>query len=186
MELLQQLLGIGVDSLEWYQAILRSVIVYAAALAMVRIGEKRFLGKNTAFDVILGIILGSVVSRAVNSTDTILPTLLAGFALVGLHWLMAVISFKSDSVGSVFKGNARQLVSEGEILWDAMEKSHITQKDLIGQIRSESSTEDLKSIQKAYLERSGEISVIPARSKPKVLEVNVSEGVQTIRIILES
>jgi uncharacterized membrane protein YcaP (DUF421 family) len=186
MELLQQILGVDADSLLWYQAIFRSVIVYVAALAMVRIGEKRFMGKNTAFDVILGIILGSVVSRAVNSTDSILPTLLAGFVLVGLHWLMAVISFKSDRLGDIFKGNARQLVRHGEIQWDVMQGSHISEKDLMSQVRAEGNTEDLNSIEKAFLERSGQISVIKSEKEPKVLEVKVVEGVQTIRIIMES
>jgi uncharacterized membrane protein YcaP (DUF421 family) len=185
MELFQQLIGTDSDALAWYQAVLRSLIVYIAALAMVRIGEKRFMGKNTAFDVILGVILGSVVSRAINSNDTILPTLLAGFVLVGLHWLMSVITFHSDSLGDLFKGSTRQLVNQGEILWDAMEKSHISRKDLMGQVRAAGSTEDLRSIEKAILERSGTISVIPASGEPKVLEVQVEAGVQTIRIVLE-
>jgi uncharacterized membrane protein YcaP (DUF421 family) len=186
MEQIQQILSINSDSLSWYAAVLRSVIVYIAALAMVRIGEKRFMGKNTAFDVILGIILGSVVSRAINSVDAILPTLLAGFVLVGMHWLMSVIAYRSDRLGDVFKGNVRQLVNKGEILWDAMENSHISQKDLMGQIRSEGNTENIGSIEKAYLERSGQISVIPASGEPKVLEVKVENGVQTIRIVMES
>jgi uncharacterized membrane protein YcaP (DUF421 family) len=186
MEQIQQILGIGTESLEWYAAALRAVIVYIAALAMVRIGEKRFMGKNTAFDVILGIILGSVVSRAVNSTDAILPTLLAGFVLVGVHWLTALISFKSENIGDLFKGRTRQLVRDGEIQWAEMAKSHISKKDLMGQIRSQGNTEDLSSVKKAILERSGQISVIQSSSEPKILEVKVADGVQTIRIILES
>lgn len=185
MEVLQQLIGTDADALTWYQAVLRSLIVYVSALAMVRIGEKRFMGKNTAFDVILGVILGSVVSRAINSNDTVLPSLLAGLVLVGLHWLMSVITFRSDNLGDVFKGSTRQLVEKGEILWDAMQKSHISLKDLLGQVRAQGNTEDLRAIDKAYLERSGQISVIPASGEPKVLEVQVEAGVQTIRIVLE-
>ena len=186
MEQIQQLLWIGEDSLQWYQVTLRALIVYIAALAMVRIGEKRFMGKNTAFDIILGIILGSVVSRAVNSTGTIFPTILGGFVLVGLHWLMAVISFKSDRLGDLFKGNASQLVKNGEISWDVMERSHISEKDLMSQVRTEGNTEDLRSVEKAYLERSGQISVIKSKKEPKVLEIKVEEGVQTVRIVIES
>ena len=43
---------------------MRACIVYVCALAIVRLGDKRFLGKPTAFDAVLGIIFGSVVSRA--------------------------------------------------------------------------------------------------------------------------
>ena len=186
MEIIQQMLGIGAASLTWYQTALRAVIVYIAALAMVRLGEKRFLGKNTALDVIIGIVLGSVVSRAINSTETILPTLVAGFVLVGLHTLLSVITFHSDQLGDVLKGTPRLLVKNGEILWNAMQKSHISRQDLLQQMRSGKNTEDIQSVQKAYLERSGDISVITAKGEPKVLEVSVAEGVQTIRIKLKS
>ena len=186
MDILNQLFGTDANSLLWYQAVLRAVLVYAAALILVRVGEKRFMGKNTAFDVILGIILGSVVSRAVNSNDQILPTLAASLVLVLMHWLMALIAFKSDNLGSLFKGNARQLMQDGEILWDTMAKTHISRKDLEGQIRAEANTEDLSSIKKAYLERSGQISVIPKSGEPKILSVDVADGVQTVRIVLES
>jgi len=39
--------------------------------------------------VILGVVLGSVIRRAVSSTSDILPALAAGFVLVGLHWVFA-------------------------------------------------------------------------------------------------
>lgn len=182
---LRQILGIGAETLSWYHTLLRAVIVYAAALAMVRIGEKRFMGKNTAFDVILGVILGSVVSRSVNNADPIMPTMVAGFTLVGLHWLFAAVSFKSDRLGDLFKGSTRLLVKDGEIDWKEMRKSHISRKDLMGQIRTEGNIDDLDEVEKAYLERSGSISVIKASKEPKVVEVQVADGVQTIRIVVE-
>ena len=185
-DILRQVLGVGAETLEWHHTVLRSVIVYAAALMMVRIGEKRFMGKNTAFDVILGIILGSVVSRSVNNNDPIVPTMAAGFALVALHWLLAAISYRSDKLGDVFKGMTRQLVRDGEIDWDEMQKSHISRKDLMGQIRIEGNVEDLDTVKKAYLERNGQISVIKGSSEPKIVEVQVADGVQTVRIVMES
>jgi uncharacterized membrane protein YcaP (DUF421 family) len=84
------------------------------------------------------------------------------------------------------KGTPRLLVKNGEILWDAMKKSNISRQDLTQNVRSKNNSEDIGSIKKAYLERSGDISVIPAKGDFKVLEVNVAEGVQTIRIIMET
>lgn len=181
---LRSALGTDVDSLSVWQMALRAVLVYGAALVMVRLGEKRFLGKNTAFDVILGIILGSVVSRAVNSTDAILATLVAGFVLVGLHWLAAVIAFHSEHLGSLFKGHPRVLVRDGEILWDAMRKSHISERDLRSALRANARLDDLGEVETARLERSGEISVLTRDKPPRVVEVTVEEGVQTVRIVV--
>src|SRR3712207_5169501 len=92
---LQALLGIGrdVEDVKAGQMALRAIVIHAFTLAIVRFGSKRFLGKGTAFDVIIGIMIGSVMSRAINGSAPFLPTLLGGVVLVGLHWLLAVLAF---------------------------------------------------------------------------------------------
>ena len=179
-----QLLGLSADELTEGQMLVRALIVYVVALLMVRVGEKRFLGKNTAFDVILGIILGSVVSRAITSASGFFAILGAGFALVLLHWLFAAAAFRSDRFGDFVKGRHRVLVEDGDIRWDAMRKSQISRKDLMSALRSEANSDDLQKIKEARLERSGDISFVKANSTPKVLEVRVEDGVQTVRIEL--
>lgn len=67
--------GLDGDELSLRHTALRAVVVYVAALITVRLGEKRFFGKNTAFDVILGIIFDSVVSRAITGSSEFFPTL---------------------------------------------------------------------------------------------------------------
>jgi hypothetical protein len=58
---IQALLGVGADAeqLGVFQTALRTVVVYALTLALVRIANKRFLSKATAFDVVVAIMLGS-------------------------------------------------------------------------------------------------------------------------------
>lgn len=182
---IEQILGLGVDNLNVWQMALRAVIVYVSALAMVRIGEKRFLGRNTAFDVILGIIFGSVVSRAITGSSPFFPTLAAGLVLVVIHWLFAVASFRSDWFGTFVKGHSRLLVEDGNILWDAMQKSHISEEDLMTSLRIQAGSDELGGVAEARLERSGDISVIKEHAQPRILEVDVAEGVQTVRIRLD-
>src|SRR3954467_15198928 len=45
--------------------------------------------RATAFDVILGIMLGSMVSRAIAGTAPFLPTLAASSTLLAVHWLFS-------------------------------------------------------------------------------------------------
>lgn len=179
---LTQLIGLDADSLNIWHMVIRAVVVYLSALLMVRIGEKRFLGKNTAFDVILGIIFGSVVSRAITGSSEFFPTLAAGLTLVLLHWLFSKLSFHSDWFGDVVKGHHRLLVEDSTIKWDSMRESHISEKDLLTALRSQANLGDIGDVKEARLERSGDISVIKKSSEPKILEVEVVEGVQTIRI----
>ena len=96
-----------------------------------------------------------------------------------------MIAFRSDRFGTLIKGSPRTLVKDGEMLWDAMRKSHISRNDLLGALRTQARISDVAQVQRARLERSGDISVITADGPPKILDVNVVDGVQTVRIQIE-
>jgi uncharacterized membrane protein YcaP (DUF421 family) len=164
LDVLNDALGLDAESLGVVQMALRSAIVYFVALAFVRIGDKRFLGKSTAFDVVIGIMFGSVMSRAITAPAEFVPILGAGAVLVALHFIVALVTFRSDRVGTLVKGQERTLVRDGRIQWDAMAKAHVTERDLAGALRSEGSTIAVDDVDLAILERSGEISVIPRKS----------------------
>lgn len=184
--ILDTLLGLGQDQLTLGHVLLRTLIVYVTALIVVRLGEKRFFGKNTAFDLVLSIILGSVISRAVNGSAPFFPTLAASLMLVAIHWVLAMLAFHFDDFGTLIKGHVRVLIRDGELDWDAMEESHISEKDLLGALRVEAQVADPAQVQMARLERSGDVSVIPARDAPRVITCSVEEGVQVIRIEISS
>lgn len=178
------LLGLEAEDLTIAQMALRAVVVYLAALLMVRWGEKRFMGKSTAFDVILGVILGSVVSRAINGSAGFLPTLVAGGVLVGMHWAFASLAFRSDRFGTFVKGRTRVLVKDGEIDWDEMRRSHTSRDDLLGALRAQG-VRDPSEVAEARLERSGDVSVVKAESGPRILEARVEGSTLLLRIRLE-
>ena len=69
------------------QMALRAIVVYVATVLIVRLGKKRFMSRATAFDVILAIMLGSLVSRAIAGSAPFVPTLVASAVLLALHWL---------------------------------------------------------------------------------------------------
>lgn len=176
---------LGSGDPNWWQAIVRAIVVYAAALVMVRVGEKRALGKNTALDVVVAVMLGSVVSRGITSVGLAVG-LLGGAMLVFLHWLLSVVTFRSDRLGTLLKGSPRVLVKDGEIDWQAMKESHISRDDLLAALRAESQVDDVDEVRVARLERSGQISAIQQdrEKEPRVISVDVEPGVQTVRIVL--
>ena len=143
-----------------WQMSLRAVIVFVAAIAMVRLGDKRFMGRSTALDVMLGIIIGSVVSRAITGNAPFFPTLGASLVLVLLHWLLSAIAFHSPRFGKLVKGHERTLVRDGEVQWTEMRRSHISEHDLQEAMRNHGQSPDVRAVKSAHLERSGEISVI--------------------------
>ncbi|TPE45605.1 DUF421 domain-containing protein [Pontibacter mangrovi] len=139
----------------------RAVGVFFAALFIIRIGNHRIFGKNSAFDIVLGIIYGSILSRAITGNAPFWPTIAAAFVLVMLHKLLASFAFHTDfGLGTFIKGRSKALVKDGELQKQAMEESSVTQNDLREAIRSAGSHVGTDRIKHAYLERSGKISVI--------------------------
>lgn len=139
---------------------LRAAVVFVLSIAMLKVGDKRFMGKNTAFDVFLGIVFGSTVSRAITGNAPFFPSLAGGFVLVLLHWVFAAIAFRSHGFGKLIKGRDRLLVRDGEIQWDEMRKGHVTEHDLAEALRAAGMETDLTQIIEARLERNGDISAI--------------------------
>lgn len=181
------LLGLGLkgEELGVWQMSLRAVVVYVVTVIVVRLGKKRFLGRATAFDVILGIMLGSVVSRAVTGNAPFLPALVASAVLVLMHFVFSGIALRWHGFGSLIKGNPRLLVRDGAINERNLRKAHMTEHDMWEDLRSKSVAR-LAQVAEARLERSGQLSVIKAESQPKMIEVTAAEGVQTIRIEIKS
>lgn len=186
-EVLRVLLGLGknIGSVNSGEMALRSILVYAAMLLIIRLGSKRFLGKGTVFDTILGIMIGSVMSRAINGSAPFVPTLVAGAVLVAMHWGLAVLAYHFDWFGPLVKGNSVLLVKDGVVQRQGMRKGSITPNDLAEAMRMRGRPPEVSTIEMAYLEREGTISVVPEQSGPRIVEVAVLDGVQTVRIALE-
>ncbi len=166
------------------QLALRTVLVYAITLALIRLGSKRFLSQATAFDVIVGIMLGSTMSSAITGSTRLIPTLGAGAALVGLHWILAFLASRTK-FGSAVKGEPVLLIKDGQIQQQGVRRTGLSKQDLEQALRSVAQETDPAHIKLAYLERNGSISMIPCPSEPRIFDVSVEHGVQTVRIRLE-
>lgn len=178
------ILGLGTEAPGAWQMAVRALTIYVTAITLVRLGEKRFMGKNTAFDMILGIILGSVLSRAITGNSPFFPTIVAAAMLVGLHWMFSHASYHSHWFGRLIKGSNRLLIQDGEVLWENMRKSHITEHDLMSTLYTTGRVTRPGDVKTARLERNGNISVVPRDNtkEPRVIEIKVEDGVQTVRI----
>ncbi len=105
-QLLQTLLGISTEprELTFLQVAIRGVIIFIATLVMVRLSSKRSLAEKTAFDAVLVVIIGSMLSRAINGSAAFFPTLGSGFVLVLLHRLFGLTAYYSHAFGILLKG----------------------------------------------------------------------------------
>ncbi|MBM1173660.1 DUF421 domain-containing protein [Microvirga arabica] len=110
-----------------------------------------------------------------------LPALLATAVLLGMHWLFSGIAMRWHGFGALVKGKPRILVRKGDVDVQAMRTTHMTEHDLWEDLRGEGVSR-LEQVEEARLERSGKLSVVKAKPEPRVAEVTVRDGVQTVRI----
>ncbi len=161
----KEILGLGLEpqELSFMQISLRGVIVFLASLTMVRLGNRRFLAKLSAFDAILGFILASMLARAVNGSSAFFPTLGGGFVLVGLHSLIATLSYRWAWVGFLVKGRPEVLVRDGKRDDERMRTNRISEEDLMEEARLNGPVLEIGEIRQATMERNGQVSVVRRR-----------------------
>ena len=159
----RHLLGLGLEpkDLSFVHIGLRGVVVFLVSLVMIRVANRRFLAKMSAFDALLGFILASMLARAVNGSSPFFPTLGGGFVLVALHALISKLSFRWKRFGVLVKGRADVLVRDGRPEQDRMRAYKISEDDLLEEARLNGQVIELTDIRRATIERNGQVSVVP-------------------------
>jgi uncharacterized membrane protein YcaP (DUF421 family) len=167
-----------------WQMMLRAVGVYLMALVLVRIGKRRFLGRNTSFDILLGFVVGSLMARAITGAVTMLNMVSVVATLIALHWLLVWIALRFG-IGGALKGSARQLIKDGQVDAAALRDCGIGEHDLEQALRAKAHLESPDQVRAAYFERDGNITIIPAQREARVIEIEVADGVQRVHVVLD-
>jgi uncharacterized membrane protein YcaP (DUF421 family) len=168
-----------------WQLALRTVIVYGVALFLIRVAKRRFMGGFTTFDILLGFVVGSVLSRAITGAIRFVDMIVVISILIFLHWIIAAITYKNDEVSNYVKDSKRKLIEDGKIDEDAMQESKIGKNDLLQALREKGQVEKPEEVKSAYLERDGTITVIPNGCNAHIVEIDVKENIQTVKIKIE-
>lgn len=165
-EAFDRLLGLHVQSkdLEFTQMAARSLVVFCFAIFLARVADRRFMGRSACFDFMLGVILGSVLSRGVNGQAAFFPTLGASALLVIFHRLVGTLAYHSHWFSMLVKGTGRVLVRGGRVADDEMRRNRITFDDLCENLRLNGTVDEVADVEKATLERNGSISVVLRKS----------------------
>jgi uncharacterized membrane protein YcaP (DUF421 family) len=164
----------------------RAVFVFVAWLVIVRFADRRMLGKYSAFDTVLAVMIGAVLGRTINGGARLWASLMAVVVLVAFHWVIASVSHRWRFFSRLVKGEARALVSDGRIDERRMRKSFLTENDLKEMLRLHGRICDPSEARLAMLERNGQISAIPRDKKLRVVDVRVEDHVQTVRLEVSS
>ena len=159
MNILETLWGEEKD-LNALQMGIRAVVFFLIALVLIRLSGRRSFGISTPVDNIIVILLGALLSRAIVGASPFLPIVAASLLIVLIHRLLAWLLVNKKRLSKLVEGDKILLYEKGRFLKENMKKALVCQEDILQGVRKSALTEDLNKINRVYMERNGEISVI--------------------------
>ena len=137
----------------------RAFVMFFIALALVRVAGMRAFGHKSAFDTIVVIVLGAVLSRPIVGASAFWPTVAAAAVLVVVHRVLAMIGVRFPRVDRLIKGSELVLYDNGVLHHRAMFRAGISHNDIEAALRQQG-LEQLDDAKTIYKEANGKLSVI--------------------------
>jgi uncharacterized membrane protein YcaP (DUF421 family) len=140
----------------------RAVLIFAYGLLLLRLSGRRTFGHWSALDIVVSVIVGSALGRAMTGGAPLPGTMAAAAVIVVLHVALSHLVARSKQVSHLLEGQAVSLVDHGLIDHKARKAHMISENDLNAALRKEGIDGEgsLGNVKAVKLETSGEISVL--------------------------
>lgn len=141
------------------------VMGYIALVFLLRISGNRTLSKLNAFDFVVTIALGSAFgSLLLNRSVSLSEGVTALAVLIGLQYVVAWLTVKSDTVKSIIKNEPSLVYYNGEYIKDSMKRSRVVEDEIEQSVRNKG-YENMEHIGAVILETDGSFSIISQSEK---------------------
>jgi uncharacterized membrane protein YcaP (DUF421 family) len=160
-------------------SVINAVIVYVFLRLVIGLAGRRNLGQLTAFELVLLIVVGGAVQRALVGDDPSLTNAAIIVAtLIGLDLLASLIERRSRGFGRVLRGEPLIVVENGRPLARRMHRAELSEDDVMAAARLHHGLTTIDEVKYAILETNGEISIVPDRktSAPRAGKIEKSAG----------
>lgn len=145
--------------------LIRTIILYIAVLAVIRIMGKAELSKLDPFHMVVLFMMAELAALPIESTDvSVLNGITAIFTLLFIDVVISYIALKSQKVNDFINGKPSILIDNGKIDVDELKNLRITIDDLMEQLRLKNYP-SMSDVDYAVLEANGDLSVIPKSEK---------------------
>ena len=147
--------------------ILRTVLVYAALLLLLRLLGKRQLGEMELSEFVVAALMANLAAHALEETErSMLPALLVIAVLGALEMLTAYLSLRSIRLRALLCGRPSLIIDHGRLDQAEMRRNRFTPDELMQAMRARGVL-DVNEVLYAILETNGTLNVIPiAEAQP--------------------
>ena len=169
-----------------WNMLLRTIIIFAVLVALMRLLGKRQLGEMELSELVLSILIADVASVPLQTPDlSIWYGLLPCATLFACEYFLAWLTMKSVPVRRLVFGRACFLVVDGVIRQEMMRQCHLSLDELTCELRKRD-VADISEVQYAVLETDGTLNVIlrPEQRPVTAAQMGVSVENEGYAIIL--
>jgi uncharacterized membrane protein YcaP (DUF421 family) len=145
------------------ESVIRAAAIYGLLLLVFRFTGNRSLGQITTFDFILLLIISEAIQNGMVGNDySVTNAVLLVLTLVILDVGLSLLKCRLPIMEKWLDGVPIVIVEHGRPLVEQMQRSRVDVSDVLTAARKLHGLERMAQIKYAVLERSGDISIIPA------------------------
>ena len=146
-------------SVAWWELIVRSLIVYAFLIVLLRLTGKRQVGQLAPFDLVLLLVLSNAVQNSMNGGDnSVLGGLISATTLIALNFFMGYLTFHNKRLEVLIEGQPEVLIHNGKLFEKVMARAQLTHHELNAALR-QAGCLSVAEVHCAILENNGTITV---------------------------
>lgn len=127
--------------------------------------RQKLFGKWGALDIIVSILVGANLSRALTGQAPLLGTMVATSLLILCHWLLTTAATHSPRLSRLFEGQAMAIVADGCIDERARKRERISWPDIDEALHG-AGLKTIDEVHRMTIEPSGAITVIKRKPPP--------------------
>ena len=136
------------------------VVCYTALLVTLRLSGKRTLSRMNAYDMVITMALGSLLTKAMLTKDqSIADSLLAIMLLIGFQYAVSAISCRWNGFRKLVTPKPAVLYHEGAFMRDVLRKERVSEDEVNAAVH-EKGVSGLDCVDAVILGANGELSVL--------------------------
>jgi len=140
----------------------RAVLIFTYGLLLLRLSGPRMFGHWSALDIVISIMIGSALARAMTGSAPLVGTMVAAAVMAFLHVTLAHCVARNRRLAHIVEGEPVTLVDHGRIDHITRKRNKISEADLREALREQGIDGEAKvgNVKSMTLEPSGKLSVV--------------------------
>jgi uncharacterized membrane protein YcaP (DUF421 family) len=140
----------------------RAVLIFSYGLLILRVSGPGMFGHWSALDIVVTIMIGSALARAMTGSAPLLGTMVAAAVMAFLHVALAHCVARNQKLAHIFEGKPVALIDHGQIDHRTRKRNKISDADMREALRQEGVDGEahVDNVKVMMLEPSGHLSVV--------------------------